>query len=194
MEQNDNYLIELIKNGNESAFDKVYLKYFKNLHTYAQNFTKDNDTAEEIIQNVFCRIWEKRHQLKTDGYLKSFLYRAVHNECINFLKHETVRSSFNVYHTNQMKHTESDLSTEILASELEKQMHSAINELPDQCRLIFQMSRFEQLKYQQIAEQLHISIKTVENQMGKALKILRIKLADFLPVLILYLTSLIKCL
>ncbi len=189
IKQGSDAFLLLIKEGDKKAFDTVYLHYFKSLHRYALNFTKDTDTAEEVIQNVFCRIWEKRSQLKADGYIKSFLYRAVHNECLNYLKHENVKSSFNLYHTHEMEQIENDLSKEILANELEKQIHLAINELPKQCRIIFQMSRIEQLKYHQIATQLNLSIKTVENQMGKALKTLRFKLVDFLPIFLIYLAQ-----
>ena len=185
-EYNDGQLIRLIRNGDEPAFDRVFILYFKNLHAYAATIIKDNEAAEEVIQNVFCRIWEKRHQLNPDGYLKSFLYRAVHNECLNYLKHQRVRSTFQVYYTEQAEQREGNLSKEIQASELEQHIHRAVHELPDKCRAIFQLSRFEQLRYQQIADQLNISVKTVENQMGKALKLLRLKLADFLILLIVY--------
>ncbi len=188
MENNDNHFIRLIKNGDKVAFDTVYLNHFKRLHQYATNFIKNQDDAEEIVQNVFCRIWEKRNQLDVNGYLKSFLYRSIRNECLNHLKHENVKSTFTVHH-NQTAINEQDLSKEILAIELGKQIHIAINELPPQCKLIFQMSRFEQLKYNQIAEELNLSVKTVENQMGKALRTLRLKLIDFLPVILIYLTQ-----
>lgn len=188
MEHTDNHLIPFIKKGDKAAFDTVYLNYFKRLHQYATNFIKNQDDAEEIIQNVFCRIWEKRTQLDAGGYLKSFLYRSVHNECLNYLKHENVRSTFKIHH-NQTSVNEQDLSKEILAVELEKQIHLAINELPTQCRIIFQMSRLEQLKYNEIAKELNLSVKTVENQMGKALKTLRLKLVDFLPLILIYLTQ-----
>lgn len=188
MEHNDNHYLLLIQQGDKSAFDTVYLNYFKRLHQYASNFIKNADDAEEIIQNVFCRLWEKRTQLDANGYLKSFLYRAVHNECLNYLKHENVRSTFKIHH-NLHAVNEQDLSKEILAHELAKQIHLAINELPNQCRTIFQMSRVEQLKYSQIADELNLSVKTVENQMGKALKTLRLKLIDFLPIILIYLTQ-----
>lgn len=188
MQNNDNHLIDLIKSGNQTAFDTAYLHYFKQLQRYAHTFTKDNDDAEELIQNVFCRIWEKRAQLDANGQLKSFLYRAVHNECLNHLKHQNVKLSFTHYQQENASMA-SDPVKEMAAQELEKQLHLAINELPAQCRTIFQLSRIEQLKYQQIAEQLNLSIKTIENQMGKALKTLRLKLVDFLPILLIYLTK-----
>lgn len=191
MENEDIRLTELIRNGDKPAFDRVFLKYFKNLHAYAVKFAKDKDMAEEIIQNVFCRIWEKRRQLKADGYLRAFLYRSVHNECLNHIRHQKVRSSFQVYYTGKPGLSESNLSEELSASELERRLYAAIHELPEECASVFQMSRFEQLRYGEIAAQLDIPLKAVEYQMGKALKILRLKLADFLPVLLIYLNKIL---
>jgi len=180
LESNDTNLIGLIKSGNKQAFDEVFLKHFKSLHAYAFTIIKEKDDAEEIVQNVFVRIWTKRAQLKTDGFLKPFLYRSVHNESLNYLKHQKVRSNFNVHYADAVKSDTGNLNTEIMATELEKNIHSAINELPEKCRNVFQLSRFDQMKYQEIADALNISIKTVENQMGKALKILRLRVVDFL--------------
>lgn len=186
MENNDTNLIELIRTGDRRAFDEVFLKHFKSLHAYAFTMVRDRDDAEEIVQNVFVRIWTKRMQLKADGHLKSFLYRSVHNESLNYLKHQKVRSNFNVYYADEMKNDSGNLNTEIMATELEKNIHKAINDLPEACRNVFQLSRFDQMKYQEIADALHISIKTVENQMGKALKILRLKVVDFLVLIFIF--------
>ncbi|WP_306349761.1 RNA polymerase sigma-70 factor [Flavobacterium sp. '19STA2R22 D10 B1'] len=187
MEYCNNDHINFIRNGNEAAFEKVFKMYFKNLHAFAYTFMKNDDIAEEIVQNVFFRIWEKRDQLQIDDSLKAYLYRAVHNESLNHLKHLKVKSSFQLQYSDHMESSNSDASNEMIASELENNIQKAINELPQQCRTIFQMSRYEQLKYQQIADHLNISIKTVENQMGKALKVLRSKLVEYLPFLLLLL-------
>lgn len=191
MENIDNQLIVLIIAGDKSAFDRVFIKYFKNLHAYAFKLINDRDNAEELVQNVFCRIWEKKHLLKIDGYLKSFLYRAVHNECLNFIKHQKVRYSFETHYSSKEEDAESDLSKELAASELRRQLFMAISELPEDCASVFQMSRFEQLKYHEIAAQLNIPIKAVEYQMGKALKVIRLKLIDFLPTFLIYLTQIL---
>ncbi|RWX01694.1 RNA polymerase sigma-70 factor [Flavobacterium cerinum] len=172
-----------MRQGNEAAFERVFKLYFKNLHAYAYTFIKEDIIAEEIVQNVFFRIWEKRDQLQIDDSLKAYLYRSVHNESLNHIKHQKVKSSFQEHYSNHAE-ASNDASATMIASELEIQIQKAINELPQQCRIIFQLSRFEQLKYQQIADQLNISVKTVENQMGKALKVMRLKLVEFLPFLL----------
>lgn len=176
--------VSSIKNGNEAAFEKVFKTYFRNLHAFAYTFMKDDIIAEEIVQNVFFRIWEKKEQLQIDDSLKAYLYRSVHNESLNHLKHLKIKNSFQLQYSGNMESSNQDASNQMMAAELENDIQKAISELPPQCRTIFQMSRFEQLKYQQIADQLNISIKTVENQMGKALKVLRSKLVEYLPFLL----------
>jgi RNA polymerase sigma-70 factor (ECF subfamily) len=189
VEYSDSTVITLLQQGNEKTFERLFKEHFKSLHAYAYTFLRDNEMAEEIVQNVFCRIWEKRDQLKTDGSLKSYLYRSVHNESLNYIKHQKVKASFDVYYTGEMQHNEQQqqASVKVMTTELQQHITAAMNELPQQCRTIFQLSRFEQLKYQQIADQMGLSIKTIENQMDKALRLMRIKLAEFLPIILLFL-------
>jgi len=187
LESSDINLTVLIKKGNKRAFDEVFLKYYKQLHAYAYIITKEKDDAEELVQNVFVRIWSKRAQLDANGFLKSFLYRSVHNECLNYIKHKQVRAKFALHYADDEADNIGDLNEEITATELERSIYLAISELPEKCRQIFQLSRFEQMKYQEIADSLHISIKTVENQMGKALKILRLRVAEFLLLIFILL-------
>lgn len=185
MEITSSTIIELLREGNESAFEQVFKEYYKRLHAYGYTFVKDDEAAEEIVQNVFCRIWEKKDQLNTGGSIKSYLYRAVHNESLNYLKHHKVRAKYEQYYTGHMSEEYDYSSRKMETSELEGHIQKAMSELPAQCRIIFHLSRFEHLKYQQIADQLGISVKTVENQMGKALKLMRLKLVEFLPVFLL---------
>lgn len=185
VEYSEKNAINLLRRGDSGAFEKIFRKYFKSLHAYAYSFMKDDELAEEIVQNVFCRIWERRDLLNADGALKAYLYRSVHNESLNYLKQQKTRSAFIVHYSKAEEITSAQASDKVMVAELDRQIQKALNELPQQCRTIFQLSRFEQLKYQQIADQLNLSVKTVENQMGKALKVLRLKLAEFLP-LVLY--------
>ena len=192
MEYNERTVINLIKEGDGRAFEKIFRAYFKPLHAYAYTFTKDDEQAEEIVQNVFCRIWEKRDQLNPDGSIKAYLYRAVHNESVNHLKHQKTRTAFRVHYDNNEEQTTGEASEKIMVAELDGHIQKALNELPLQCRIIFQLSRFENLKYREIADQLSLSVKTVENQMGKTLKVLRVKLAEFLPIVLYLITWLYK--
>jgi RNA polymerase sigma-70 factor (ECF subfamily) len=184
MEWNDTVLIRLLGHRDEAAFEHVFKQYFKNLHAYACSIVQEEAAAEEIVQNIFYKIWEKAGQLTITPPVAAYLYRAVNNESINYLKHKKVRLSHREHTLYHMKGQADSASKKVLHGELEKRLRKAMNELPEQCRIIFQLSRFEELRYREIAGQLGISVKTVENQMGKALKILRTRLADFLPLLL----------
>lgn len=177
--------IEIVHNVDEKTFEQVFKTHYKNLFTYAVTILKNETAAEEIVQNVFFKLWDKQQPLPPGTQVKPYLYRAVHNESLNYIKHEKVKSRYQLYAVNREQEQEQPASKKIMTAELEQKIREALNELPEQCRTIFQLSRFNELKYREIAEELGISVKTVENQMGKALKILRERLAEFLPLLIL---------
>jgi len=170
----------------EQAFEQLFKEHFKSLYAYAYTILKNEATAEEIVQNVFYKIWEKKVPDTIQTSLKAYLYKAVYHESLNYLKHQKIKAQ---YHTHVMHGSKDEAdhtpSRKVLVKELEEKLRQALNTLPPQCRTIFQMSRFDGLKYQEIADELGISIKTVENQMGKALKQLRVKLIDYLPIFIL---------
>jgi RNA polymerase sigma-70 factor (ECF subfamily) len=168
----------------DRAFEQLFKAHFKALHAYAHTFLRDEEMAEEIVQNLFMKLWQKRELLQAHTSVKAYLYKCVHNDCLNHIKHLKIQGKYQEHALYTMdQHTEA-ASHRVELSELENRLGQALKELPEQCRAIFQMSRFEELKYKEIAEELGISIKTVENQMGKALRLLRLKLADFLLVLI----------
>jgi RNA polymerase sigma-70 factor (ECF subfamily) len=183
---NNEQLIPLLLSGDEATFEKVYKHYLRPLHVYAISMLKDEDTAKGMVQNVFLKLWERRERLSFGGSIQAYLYGAVYNECLNNIRHQKVKVNHQQYVTHTMKDSEGENGMELL--DLKEKLQQALNELPEKCRTIFQMSRFEDLKYQEIADRLSISIKTVEAQMGKALRILRVKLVDYLP-LILWLIS-----
>ena len=168
----------------ERAFEQVYKKYFKDLHSYAWNLVKDEAIAEGIVQNVFLKLWERAENLNFQQAPAPYLYRSVHNESLNHLKHKKVRQAYDAYAMKQQVYDKSSATSKVQLSELQQKISVALNDLPQQCRTIFQMSRFREMKYQEIADELGLSVKTVEAQMGKALKVMRKKLADYLPILI----------
>ncbi|HWZ04437.1 MAG TPA: RNA polymerase sigma-70 factor [Mucilaginibacter sp.] len=186
MELSERHLIDLVTEGSEMAFERFFKTYFKSLHAYAFVTLQDELMAEEIVQQVFYKIWEKKEQFKVHTSVKAFLYKAVHNECLNYLKHQKHKVSHQNYvlYANRNQVSNENAAMRVEVSELEARLRKAMNELPEQCRTIFYMSRFDELKYREIASQLGLSVKTVEAQMGKALKVLRKKLVDFLPILL----------
>jgi RNA polymerase sigma-70 factor (ECF subfamily) len=176
----------LLAQRDQTTFERLFKTYFKQLHAYAFTMLRDEADAEEMVQQVFFKLWERNETLSVSGAAGAYLYRAVHNESLNFIKHRKVKSSHQLHVAYSMKNEVEHPAKKIIAGELEKKIHAALEELPEQCRSIFQLSRFEELKYREIAGKLGISVKTVENQMGKALKLLRLKLADFLVFFILF--------
>ena len=175
--------------GVEDLFEQVFKSHFKSLHSYACTIMRDPMPAEEIVQNIFLKLWEKKEEITIKENISVYLYRAVHNESLNYLRHRKVRSAYQSYAMRQHKQTEQEKPAEkVVRKELEKKLEIALQELPEQCRTIFQLSRFEDLKYREIADKLGLSVKTIENQMGKALKLLRLKLVDFLPTILLFIT------
>jgi RNA polymerase sigma-70 factor (family 1) len=180
----DKELITGLHEGDELAFENIFKSYYERLCNYANTFINDIDEAEEMVQSTFIEIWEKHEAIEIHTSMKSYLYRSVHNHCLNRLKHFKVRRE----HTEELKHQlESGIdnaSQDLIGSELQQQIELAIDSMPPQCSKIFKLSRFENLTYAEIAENLNLSVKTVDNQMGKALRILREKLKDYLPYLL----------
>lgn len=170
--------------GDLNTFEMVFRDYYKPLVRYGNTFLKDSDETEDIVQQVFVSLWEKRTQLDIHTSIRAVLYKSVQNACLNKIKHLKVRSVYaeDWKATQQMEET----SDSVQVNELNSRIQMAVESMPEQCGRIFKMSRFEQLRYQEIADELGLSVKTVENQMGKALKIVREELKDYLPLLILF--------
>lgn len=183
--------ISIHKADTAVVFERIFKEHFKNLHAYACSILSDSDEAEERVQQVFYKLWEKKERIDELQSVQAYLYRSVYNECMNYVKHEKVKSAHEahaVHHGNIASQPEDNATTK----QLEQRIAEAMNSLPEQCRTIFQMSRFEDLKYREIADRMGLSVKTIENQMGKALKIMRTKLADYISVVWLFLITLIN--
>lgn len=176
--------VTFLSRDREAEFERVFKAHFKGLHAYACTILRDDIMAEEMVQNVFCRLWEKTDHIEIKESVSGYLYRSVYHESLNYIKHLKVRDAYQAYAIHQMEHS-NNTSHHLELKELEQRLEGALKELPERCRTIFQMSRFEELKYQEIADRLQLPLKTVENQMGKALRLLRLKLVDFLPASIL---------
>ncbi|QEM04017.1 RNA polymerase sigma-70 factor [Mucilaginibacter rubeus] len=180
---NSEQLIPLLLSGDEATFEKVYKHFIRPLHVYAISILRDEDTAKGMVQNVFMRLWERKERLNFTGSIKAYLYGAVYNECLNNLRHQKVKVN-HLQHVLYMTKDKVDGGAGMELLDLKEKLQLALNDLPEKCRTVFQLSRFEDLKYQEIADELGISIKTVENHMGKALKTLRLKLVNYLPLII----------
>lgn len=188
----DSELIKCIREGDERAFSEVFRTYAEPLIRYAATMLKDEDDAADIVQQLFVSIWDKKGLPDIHVSLKSYLYRSVHNHCLNKLKQMKVREGY----ANDVQAVSDGLIPgvhDIIENkEMGSRIQAALDTLPEQCRRIFSMSRLEQRKYQEIADQLGLSAKTVENQMGKALKLMREALKDYVLMWILPFTHLTK--
>lgn len=185
MEQTEAEIFFLVSTGNKAAFERFFKTYYQSLLRYAYVMLRDKEVSEEMVQQVFYKLWEKRMNLKIHTSGKAFLYRAVQNECLNYLKHEKHKFAHQKHSLIMQDHMYREKASDhLILTELQTRLQKAMNELPEQCRNIFYMNRIEELKYREIADELGLSVKTVEAQISKALKILRKKLVDYLPILL----------
>ncbi len=182
----ENEVVEQIKNGNKGAFESVFKLHYSHLCSYANKFVLDIDAAEEIIQELFFQLWQKKDELDITTSFKSYLFRAAHNSSLNYIKHKNVQLKYK----EQTLAEQQDISYEQTGSseikELQEKIRQAIDKLPEERRKVFVMNRYDQLSYKEVAEKLNISVKTVENQIGKALKFLREELKDYLPLILFF--------
>ena len=170
----------------EKKFELIFRQHFKELVHHAYKIFQDLDRSEEVVQQVFLKFWERDWENEIHTSPRAYLFRSVYNESINQVKQDQVRQRYEIFQQQKAKAEYYELQQE---KELKSQLHIALDQLPDKCRSVFELSRFEHLKYQQIADQLNISLKTVEGHMSKALRHLRIHLVDYLTVLLLTLIN-----
>ena len=163
-----------------SSFEELFRIYFTPLMAFARKILVDEDEAREVVQKVFIALWEKREEIDLTSSIKPYLFTSVHNRSLNVVRD---RKKFSEEEIPDVA-GDWDVSAQIETMELEQKIREVIASLPEKCRQIFELNRFDGLKYSEIASQLHISVKTVENQMSKALKILREKLATYMLLLL----------
>lgn len=175
----DSEIIRRIRQGDTGQFESLFRSSYVSLVRYAKTLVRDHDTAEEIVQDLFFRLWKDKDKLYIESSLNGYLYRAVHNRCLHYLGHNRVIEKY----AREMKERPPNDVTESPAEmihyrELQAKIAGILEKLPEKCGKIFCMSRFEGLKYSEIAERLSVSIKTVEANMGRALKEFRKALAE----------------
>jgi RNA polymerase sigma-70 factor (ECF subfamily) len=174
----DNEILTRIKKGDEKAFEALYKSFFNMLCMFSYRYVKKVEIAEEIVQDVFFHIWEKRNQFELTTSFKSYLYKSVHNNSLKHLRHQKIVMAYenSTTFSGSEKVTGQNLLEE---TEVYQILHGVIDELPERTRDIFQLNRFKGLKYQEIADYMQISVKTVEAHMSSVLKILRNRLKDY---------------
>lgn len=165
-------------------FEQLFKAHFTHLCNFAHQYVPDQDSARDITQKVFINLWEKREQMDPEKSIRSYLFTSVRNRCLNYIRDQKkYRSNVLDVEINDIEFAfEED---HMAVEELKAKIESILSTLPDKCREVFEMSRYKSMKYKEIAEEMEVSVKTVEAHMSKALKSLRDNLEDYIYVLIL---------
>ncbi len=173
--------MKLIKQNkiNLKNFERLFKKHYVQLCLYALKYTNNEVLAEEVVQTVFCKIWEKRKYISIAVSFKSYLYIAVRNKCLQEIKHQKVINTYNNYIESSDKRNFEGPHENLIYKETSEILSEVLEILPERCSEIFKLSRFEGLKYSEIAKQLSISIKTVEADISKALKTFRLYFPEY---------------
>ncbi|PST83564.1 RNA polymerase sigma-70 factor [Pedobacter yulinensis] len=171
--------------GHATRFEALFKQHFGELHEYAYSILRDWDLAEDVVASMFLRLWEKYNWEEEKGAIRAYLYRSVYHDSLNYIRDQKVKTRYQTRTAHAMKDETDNAAGKIELSQLEKRLAAALNTLPEKCRTVFQLSRYENLKYQEISAKLGISLKTVEAHMGKALKTLRFELQEYLPLFVI---------
>jgi len=175
----DKTIFRKIRDGDQAAFKSLFDTYYASLCHYASHFLNDDSLSEEVVQELFVKLWEKRKSLDVETSVRNYLFRSVRNLCLNQIQHDKVIK----LHAHKLKEaltTEDPAADYLITPEMILQLEEGIESLPEKRREIFRLSREEGLKYREIAEKMQISVKTVEAQMGAALKALRSKIGKLM--------------
>lgn len=176
-----------IQAGDLRSFELLFDTYYRGLYCYAIDLVRNKEDAEENVMDLFQVLWENRETIQIRTSLKAYLFRCIHNQCINFIRHrETLarkssayRDEALIYEEQRIPVNETFVFDRLIEAEMEKSLEKALETLPAQCREVFQLSRFQQLKIKEIAEKLSVSESTVKTQLFRAVEKLRQTLSQF---------------
>ncbi len=180
-------LIRSVREGSKNAFQNIFERYYEPLLSFAYRYLKNNADAEGVVQDVFLWIWENRESWSVDCSLKSYLFKSVKNQCLDYIRHDKTKNKYIREYSLEYSEPEisfTDKDSRFDDENFEQIVKSTIEELPERAKLIYKMNRLEGLTYIEIAEVLEISPKTVESQISRALNILRIRLSKYMGVLL----------
>lgn len=178
---NDDILFQKIQTGDVKAFDVLFLRYYPLLCAYAKRYV-DFDDGQEIVQDVMVWFWENRNMQVIESSLRNYLFKAVKNRCLTLInRNELKQHIVNTLYDNLQSHYEDP--DFYVVEELARNIEAALSRLPESYREAFEMNRFHNMTYQEIAQKLNVSSKTIDYRIQQALKLLRVELKDYLPLL-----------
>lgn len=178
--ENTDILLKDVRNN----FDKIYVLYYSRMFRFAKEYVLFDEDAENIVQNVFLLLWEKREVLDIQISLVSYLFALVKNKSLDYLRHKVIADEYKQELSAKLTALELLNYSFTSDEEIEQILMTAINKLPERCRQVFLKSRIEGKRNREIANELNLTVSTVENQMTIALRKLRVELKDYLPLLL----------
>jgi RNA polymerase sigma-70 factor (ECF subfamily) len=188
MNKNEQQLFERLRNDDEAAFKVLFNDFYSKLYYFVLEFIPLKDIAEDIVQDTLVTLWNKRSELKDDSNLTSYLFTVAKNNALKRLRDKKYRQKMfsNVMDVSELNLNVAALSTidtSVCAfTDIEQIIQETLLTLPPQCRRVFELSRFQEMKNREIAEELNISVKTVEGHISKSIKTFKIALKDYLPL------------
>lgn len=183
----DRLFKDMAEDNDQDAFRVLFLQFFSPLCVFANRYVEDKETCEDIVQDTFMRIWEKRKGIFITSSFRNFIVTSVRNSCIDYLRKQDLENNWVQWRIDvDSEENNGDIYT---LRELQSILKEALSKVPENIRTTFEMNRFEGKKYAEIAELKQISVKTVESHICKVLKYLRTELKDFLPLLLLILSE-----
>lgn len=166
-------LVNKIREGNKSAFETLFYKYYARLCVFSNTYVKSIDTSRDVVQDVYIKIWDNRENFYITQSLKAYLYQAVRNQSLNYLEKNSQKLRLQDDLSRQREIESGEHETELNTEELTEKIWKLVDQLPERRRTIFILYRKHGLSYKEIGEVMDISRKTVENQMGRSLKFIR---------------------
>lgn len=186
----EKFLVQELREGNKTAFTLIFRTYYKDLVYFAKNYLKDRELCEDIVQNIFLKIWNERQNLRIETSLRSFLIKSIQNACLDNIRHQQiVRNYADAREIEEMELGLIDPDKYMLYSDLNSRLAIELNKLPVAYKQAFELSKLEGLRHKEISEMLNISERTVEDRISKALTLLREYLKDFLITIIIILLN-----
>jgi RNA polymerase sigma-70 factor (ECF subfamily) len=188
MDQIEIEILKGIQAANQKSFGYLIQLYFNPITLYAKSIVLDAELAKEIVQDVFLKIWNNRNSLEVKSSLKAYLYQMTHNMCIDHLRTRANKRNLSIISYDDLRmrldvfelEDQDSLFDHLFSEQIEEAIHHAIEELPEQCREVFILSRYELLTYPQISKRLNISLSTTKTQMVRAMQKLKDALKEFL--------------